>query len=122
MTKHLEIIGVFLALVVTIGGFIYWSGTPPFANEASVAERFASSGSEIRAKFLQIDLGNKEQRVDNLSKRIFDLEAMKIEYTKRGEAWPMDFEGELQRLKRLLGREIKKYDILLDRVEEGQKK
>jgi len=98
---------VFVLLVTAIGGFIFWAGEPPYANE----ER-----TYTKIEKLQIQVS--ESKLDNLHRRIFELEAEKIQFEDKGRAWPMKFEGELQRLKRVRIREEKKIDKLID---EGDK-
>ena len=85
-----------------IGGMRMW----PYASE-----------EETKTRFIQIELLYKEQKVDNLERRIFELKVERAKYKKRGEPWPMLMEGELQRLERLKRSEDRKIDKLLERGE-----
>ncbi len=107
LKDNIEIVGVFVLLVTAIGGFIFWAGEPPYANE----ER-----TYTKIEKLQIQVS--ESKLDNLHRQIFELEAEKLKFKDNGRAWPMKFEGELQRLMRVRVREEKKIDKLID---EGDK-
>ena len=100
--NRLESIAIIVALVSTIGGFIFWAGKPPYANEA-----------ETDLKLGKLQLLYSEQRVDSLERRIWSLDIEKTRYKQRGEAWPIKMEEELRRLRRIVDRENRKIDVLL---------
>lgn len=104
LKDRLETIGILVALVATLGGFVFWAGVPPYASE-----------EETKTRFIQVELLYKEQKVDNLERRIFELKVERAKYKKRDEPWPMLMEGELQRLERLKRSEDKKIDKLLEK-------
>ena len=87
MRNVLSMVGGLLAIVVIIVGFLHWAGRPPYANEEDMRERIAG-----------VELQYREQKSDNLDRRIFEPEAEKIKYKQKGEKWPDVFERELRRL------------------------
>ena len=107
LKDNIEIVAVLILIITAIGGFIYWAGEPPYANE----ER-----TYTKIEKLQIQVS--ESKLDNLHRRIFELEHEKLNFKDKGRAWPMKFEGELQRLIRVRAREEKKIDKLIEKAKD----
>ncbi len=96
-----------VALIATLGGFVFWAGRPPYANEEAT-----------QLKFWGYELRYSEQRADNLARRIFDLEVEKAKARKTNRGFPVFMEKELRRLKKLERIEEKKIEAL---IEKGKK-
>ncbi len=107
--ERIETIGLLVMIVAAIAGFLYWAGEPPYANERETNRRFA--GYELR--YLEL-------RIDNLTRRIFELEMEREKSLKNRQGFPVFMQQELRRLNNLKAMEKEKVEALIKRGRGGK--